>query len=217
MKMGYDYWCDKKIVCLGDSITCGAGNDGYGWVEFLQEIFPQAQIVKHAVSGSTVAVCTRRKEAPFVERFEEIKRDYDLCVIFGGVNDFMNSVPLGQRGNGDINTFCGALEHIIKTLLKDNPQGEIMLLSPMRVNGFKEYPYWTEHNQDGHILKDYRDALLEMAEYYAIPVLDLFSMSNINAETAEMRSCTLPDGLHPSAEGHKRIARKTAQFIASFL
>ena len=76
MKMGYDYWCDKKIVCLGDSITCGAGNDGYGWAEFLQEIFPQAQIVKHAVSGSTVAVCTRRKEAPFVERFEEIKRDY---------------------------------------------------------------------------------------------------------------------------------------------
>ena len=92
-----------------------------------------------------------------------------------------------------------------------------MLLSPMRVNGFKEYPYWTEQNQDGHTLRDYRDALLEIAEYYAIPVLDLFSMSNINAETVEMRSCTLPDGLHPSAEGHKRIARKTAQFIASSL
>ncbi|MBQ8598981.1 MAG: SGNH/GDSL hydrolase family protein [Oscillospiraceae bacterium] len=217
MKIGYEYWSDKKIACLGDSITCGAGNDGYGWVEFLQEIFPQADIRKHAVSGSTVAVCSKRKEAPFVERMQEIKQDYDLCMIFGGINDFINSVPLGQRGNGDSQTFCGALEQIITTLLAENPQGQLMLLSPMRVNSFRDYPSWNEKNEDGHVLKDYRDALLELAEYYAVPVLDLYSMSSINAEVLEMRAAILPDGLHPSAEGHKRIARKTAQFLTTQL
>lgn len=217
MKIGYEYWSDKKIACLGDSITCGAGNNGYGWVEFLQEIFPQSDIRKHAVSGSTVAVCSRRKEAPFVERMQEIKRDYDLCIIFGGINDFINSVPLGQRGNGNSQTFCGALEQIITTLLAENPQGQLMLLSPMRVNSFRDYPSWNEKNEDGHVLKDYRDALLELAEYYAVPALDLYSMSNINAETPEMRAAILPDGLHPSPEGHKRIARKTAQFLTTQL
>ncbi len=215
MKFGYEYWKDKKIACLGDSITCGAGNDGYGWVEFLKEAFPEADIRRHAVSGSTVAVCTRRKEAPFVERFLEIQRDYDLCIIFGGINDFINSVPLGERGNGQLDSFCGALEHIILTLQKENPKGQLLLLSPMRVNQFKEYPSWYELNKDHHVLKDYRDALLELAEHYAVPVLDLYSEAQINAETAEMRKTILPDGLHPSAAGHERMARKIAARILS--
>ena len=213
MKFGYEYWKDKKINCLGDSITCGAGNDGYGWVEFLKEAFPQADIRRHAVSGSTVAICSRRKEAPFVERFKEMDKDADLTILFGGINDFINSVPLGERGNGQLDSFCGALEHIIVSLQKQNPKGQILLISPMRVNQFKEYPSWYETNGDGHVLKDYRDALLEIAEYYAVPVLDFYSESQINAETAEMRRDILPDGLHPNAEGHERMARKIAARI----
>ncbi len=210
LTFGYDYWKDKKINCLGDSITWGAGNNCYGWVEFLREAFPQADIHSHAVSGSTVAVCTKRKEAPFVERFKEMDMTADLNIIFGGINDFINSVPLGRRGDGRVDSFCGAMEHIILSLMETNPKGQILLLSPMRVNGFKDYPSWFEENSDAHVLKDYRDALLELAEHYAVPVLDLYSEGMINAETPNMRAVVLPDGLHPSAIGHQRIARKVA-------
>jgi lysophospholipase L1-like esterase len=217
MKIGYDYWQDKKIACLGDSITAGAGNNGYGWVEFLKEIFPQADVRKHGVSGSTVAVCDRRKEAPFVERMKEISPDYDLCIVFGGINDFINSVPLGEKGSSDIETFYGALEYLLRYLLEQNPKGEIMLLTPMRVNGFKEYPRWQELNKDGKILKQYRQAILELAEQYAVPVLDLFSMGGINTDVQAVQDALLPDALHPSKEGHMLLARKVAQFMVSSL
>lgn len=217
MKFGYDYWKDKKIACLGDSITCGSGNDGYGWVEFLKEAFPEADIRRHAVSGSTVATCSRRKEAPFVERMKEISPDYDLCIIFGGINDFINSVPLGEKGSQDRGTFYGALEEMLRYLLERNPKGEIMLLSPMRVNGFKEYPRWQEQNGDGKVLKQYRQAVLELGEQYAIPVLDLFSMSGIGTEIQAVQDALLPDALHPSKEGHMLLARKVAQFMVSSL
>ncbi len=215
MKYGYDYWQDKKINCLGDSITWGAGNNCYGWVEFLREAFPNADIRSYAVSGSTVAVCNKRKEAPFVERFEDMDRDADLNIIFGGVNDFINAVPLGHRGDGHLDSFIGAMEYMIRKLMEYNPKGQILLLSPMRVNGFRDFPSWYEVNDDGHVLKDYRDALLELAEYYTVPVLDLFSEGMVNAETQQIREAILPDGLHPSALGHERIARKVAAKIIS--
>lgn len=218
MKIGYDYWQDKKIACLGDSITAGSGDvDRYGWVGYLGEIFPQADIRRHGVSGSTVAVCDRRKEAPFVERMKEISPDYDLCIVFGGINDFINSVPLGEKGSEDIETFYGALEYLLRYLLEHNPKGEIMLLTPMRVNGFKEYPRWQELNNDGKILKQYRQAILELAEQYAVPVLDLFSMGGINTDVQAVQDALLPDALHPSHEGHILLARKVAQFMVSSL
>ncbi len=213
MKIGYDYWQDKSINCLGDSITWGAGNNCYGWVEFLREAFPQAKIHSHAVSGSTVAVCPKRKEAPFVERFEEMDKSAELTIIFGGVNDFINSVPLGKRGDGRLDSFCGAMEHMILKWMEYDPAGQLLLLTPMRVNGFRDFPSWYECNDDGHVLKDYRDALLELAEYYAVPVLDLFREGMINAETPQIRAAVLPDGLHPSALGHERIARRVAAKI----
>lgn len=217
MKIGYEYWCDKKIVCLGDSITCGVGNDGYGWVEFLKEIFPKAQITKYAVDGSTIAVSPRRPETPFVEQIKEISPDYDLCIMLGGINDFINSVPMGERGNGDRHTFCGAVEEIIRSLQRKNPQGQLLLMTPMRVHQFRDFPSWQDKNDEGYQLKDYHAALLEMAEYYCVPVLDLYRLGHINGETPEMKAALLPDGIHPSAEGHRRIARKAAQFLTTYL
>ena len=217
MKIGYDYWKEKKINCLGDSITWGAGNDQYGWVEFLREVFPEADIRKHGVSGSTVAVCHKRKEAPFVERYKEMDMDADLHIVFGGVNDFINSVPLGQPGNGDIETFCGALEEIIKQLQKNSPLGQVMLITPMRVNNFRDFPCWYEKNEDGHVLEDYRNAILELGRQYAVPVLDFFSMAHINADCEEMKEALLPDGLHPNAAGYRRMTRKIAQFMVTAL
>lgn len=217
MNFGFDYWKNKKINCLGDSITAGAGNDGYGWVEFLRENFPEAEIRKYGVSGSTVSICSKRKEKPFVERFEEMDKDFDLTIVFGGINDFINSVPLGEMGNGNLETFCGALEHIVTNLQKYNPTGQVMLITPMRVNRFKQYPCWNEKNEDNHTLLDYRNKLLEIAEYYSVPVLDFYSLAHINAECSEMRDGVLPDGLHPNKLGHQRMARKISQFIVTYM
>ena len=63
------------------------------------------------------------------------------------------------------------------------------------------------------MLSQYRDILLETAAYYALPVLDLYATSGIQPENDVCRERLLPDGLHPSDEGHALIARRLGLFL----
>lgn len=62
-------------------------------------------------------------------------------------------------------------------------------------------------------LSAYRDILLDTARHYALPVLDLYAVSGIQPENARCRELLLPDGLHPSDEGHALLARKIGLFL----
>ena len=62
-------------------------------------------------------------------------------------------------------------------------------------------------------LKDYRDILMEVAAYYAIPVLDLWATSGMQPEVEACREHLMPDGLHPSDEGHAIIAHRLGEFL----
>lgn len=62
-------------------------------------------------------------------------------------------------------------------------------------------------------LKDYRDILMEVAAYYAIPVLDLYLTGGMQPAHALCRERLMPDGLHPSDEGHAIIARRLGEFL----
>ena len=58
-----------------------------------------------------------------------------------------------------------------------------------------------------------RDILLETARHYALPTLDLYAVSGIQPENVRCRELLLPDGLHPSDEGHALLARKIGLFL----
>lgn len=216
MKAGYEFWKDKTINCLGDSITFGAGNDGCSWVDYLGELLPEANIRKYGVCGSTLSLFQERDDA-FVQRFRQMEMDYDLCIIYGGVNDFNHSLPLGKLGDTEADSFYGALELLIRTLLAARPEGELMFITPMKTRDFKGYPHWDTENADGHRLVDYRDAVLAVCQKYSIPVLDFFSMSGITADVPEMKVCIQPDGLHPNQAGYQQMTRKIYQFITNVM
>ncbi len=65
-------------------------------------------------------------------------------------------------------------------------------------------------------LKKYIDIIREVAEYYSLPVLDLYRESGIQPEIDEVRAAFMPDGLHPNAAGHKMIADKLKAFLERF-
>ena len=52
-----------------------------------------------------------------------------------------------------------------------------------------------------------------MAEYYALPVLDLYATSGIQPEIEEVKEAFIPDGVHLNDRGHKLVADKLRKFI----
>ena len=62
-------------------------------------------------------------------------------------------------------------------------------------------------------LRGYVDAIIEIAAFYSIPVLDLFRVSGIQSRVPELKERYIPDGLHPNDAGHVILTNKIAQFI----
>ena len=57
-------------------------------------------------------------------------------------------------------------------------------------------------------LKTYVNIIREVAEYYSLPVLDLFAESGIQPKVNIIREKFCPDGLHPNDAGHVLLAKK---------
>ena len=50
------------------------------------------------------------------------------------------------------------------------------------------------------------NAIKDVCEKYFVPVIDLFALSGMDPSLSEVRSTYMPDGLHPNAAGHEKIA-----------
>ena len=64
-------------------------------------------------------------------------------------------------------------------------------------------------------MRQYRDILMEVAFYYALPVLDLYSVSGIQPALPLIQARLIPDGLHPNDAGHAILARKIGMALAA--
>ena len=73
----------------------------------------------------------------------------------------------------------------------------------------------TEKDMNGHILKEYVDVIKEVAAYYGLPVLDLYIKSGMQPAVPIVKERLMPDGLHPSDEGHKILAQRVKGFLES--
>lgn len=213
-------WFDKKIGCLGDSITFGAG--GTSWVTRLKELTDCKEAINYGISGTTIE--TNGTGQSFVERYSSMADDLDLICVWGGVNDHHWTGTVG-RSFGDINTpstetntFYGALKHLCEGLLNKYPSKKIMFITPMKNKGYVAgsitCPAWNETNDIGKTLTDYRNAILEVCDFYSIPVLDLYSCSGISPENENQVQQLMPDRLHPNTKGNLEIL---APKIASFM
>ena len=59
----------------------------------------------------------------------------------------------------------------------------------------------------------YVDAIIRIAGFYAIPVLDLYRVSGIQPRVEALKQRYMPDGLHPNDAGNERIAEKLIGFL----
>ena len=139
----------------------------------------------------------------------------DAVVVFGGTNDFGHGdAPLGTFADRTPDTFTGACHYLMNGLLEMYVGKPVVILTPLhRWN--EDSPRGDRKPNDVAPLSAYREILIRVAEYYALPVLDLYATSGIQPANAVCRERLLPDGLHPSDEGHALLAHRIGKFLES--
>lgn len=209
----------KKVTCLGDSITSGGVTDNggqavsYAW--YLETLIG-TNPTNAGVSGSHITKGTAGRTDSFAERVDSIKGQ-DLVTIYGGVNDFLFDSPLGVMTDEATTqtTFYGALKYLVTRLTFNNPDAKLLFITPMKAD-----KYGGTYDVNGNVRKnsvnateeDYVNAIKEVANYYSIPVLDLFHNGNLNPYIPAQNTMTV-DGLHPNEKGAQRLAKTIAHAI----
>lgn len=212
-----------KINFLGDSITEGKGTsseDKVYW-RLIESKYGAGVVRGYGIGGTRFAIQTKpsekaRHDLDFCNRYSEMDDDADLVVVFGGTNDFGHGdAPIGSFEDRTPYTFYGACHTLFEGLINKYPDSTIVIMTPLhrsneddpRGDGFKA--------QDVGVLSTYVDIIKQVAAYYSLPLLDLWSVSSIQPRVQILREKYCPDGLHPNDAGHELIASRLAGFIST--
>lgn len=205
-----------KINFLGDSITEGHGCSSVETC-FASRIAAEHGAItrNYGIGGTRITPQAQPSAEPrwdldFISRAPDMNAEADLIVVFGGTNDFGHGeAPFGDLSDRTADTFCGALHVLYTALLEKYPEATIMVMTPLH-RDFENLP-----NMHGKTLHDYVDMIRTTAEYYSLPVLDLFAVSGIQPAVPVMKEKFMPDGLHPNDAGHVILTNKIVKFIES--
>lgn len=202
-----------KINFIGDSITEGVGTSSAQMIYHsqLKRNANLQDVRNYGISGTRFAKQQKIDGVAlsFSERFQEMTDDADIVVVFGGTNDFGHGdAPIGCFHDKDITTFYGACHYLLSGLIKKYLGKPIVVMTPLHRLGEMQ-----RNDSNNCILKDYVDIIREVAEYYSLPILDLYANSGIQPEIGEIKEMYMPDGIHPNDNGHTIIADKLRKFL----
>lgn len=208
-----------KINFLGDSITAGAGTSAPDKT-FCGVIERKYGAVcrNYGIGGTRIArqqhktdICYDSED--FCSRFCKMEQDADVVVVFGGTNDFGHGdAPLGTMSDRTPYTFYGALHCLYTALTEKYPGVPIVVLTPLhRIT--EDIPTGDNKPAPVGTLKEYVNIIREVAEYYSLPVLDLFKESGLQPKISVIQQKYIPDGLHPNDDGNAILAHKIARFL----
>lgn len=211
-----------KINFLGDSITFGAQvQPDEIFHAVLKEEAGLSEARNYGIGGTRYALQTTKDGwrmddvvdvNSFCERYDQMDDDADMVVVFGGTNDYGHgNAELGTPDDRTADTFYGACHVLFSGLIKKYLGKPIIIMTPThRIN---EMDRKGELAREYGALIEYVTIIREVAEYYSLPVLDLYKESGIQPEIDEVRAAFMPDGLHPNAAGHKMIAEKLKHYL----
>ena len=207
-----------KINFLGDSITEGAGTSSHDKMfTMLIEREYGAICQNYGIGGTRIArqktATVEKWDRDFISRVPEMDADADIVVVFGGTNDFGHGdAPLGTMSDRTPYTFYGALHCLYTALTEKYPDVPVVILTPLhRLN--EDSPKGDNKPAPVGTLKEYVHIIREVAEYYSLPVLDLFKESGLQPKIPVIQQKYVPDGLHPNDDGNAILAHKIARFL----
>lgn len=234
-------WQGKRVGYLGDSITDpkNYGNEIEKFWKFLNEWLGITPYV-YGKSGRQWNDIPRQAEL----LKKEHGADVDAIIVFIGTNDFNASVPVGEwftESEEEVmaarneekklekrikrtpvmsdSTYRGRINiglSRLKSLFSDK---QIVLLTPLHrstaeFNSRNVQPDESYRNKCGEYIDAYVESVKEAGSLWAVPVIDLNSLSGMNPMVEEQLIYYHDpsyDRLHPSTLGQKRMARTLMQ------
>lgn len=202
----------KIINFLGDSITEGHGTSGEEkrFSNLIKERCGLLKANNYGISGTRIAKQKNPSENPrhdlyFCGRLDEMDKNADAVVVFGGTNDYGHGdAPFGLFTDRSDETFYGACHTLMSELASTYVGKPIVIVTPL---------HRTEETRNAKVLENYVNAIKDVACYYSLPVLDLYANSGIQPSVPAIREKLCPDGLHPNDAGHEILAEKIVNFL----
>ena len=220
----------KKYVACGDSFTnsnfgnyvdangnSGADSDAYDPTTNTFKTYPwwiaqrnQMVLVNEAQSGSTMHN-NGADNAFSVSRYTRIPKDADYITLSFGLNE--SSAPIGTLSDTTNETVMGAWNLTLEYLITNIPYAKIGIIIP-----------------DAWCSAAMRDALIQIAEYWGIPYLDLCGDTKVplliggkRGKTVSSRAISLrnaafqisAEDLHPNLKAHEYRSTIIEHFLRS--
>ena len=229
-------WAGKKVAYFGDSITDprnkASKNKYWSLIEQWLGVTPYV----YAVSGRQWDDIPRQADLLQAQHGDTV----DAIIILMGTNDYNNGVPLGKwyeekeeevmYGHGkpkqmtlrkrqymcmDKDTYRGRINIAMEKVKKMYPRKQIVVMTPIHRQNFhaneKNWQCSEDYtNQCGEYLQAYIDATKEVANVWAVPVIDMNSLCGLYPmldEYAQFFNNAETDRLHPNDAGHERMAK----------
>ena len=215
----------KKVYFLGDSITQGACVTPENiYHQVMLRKYGLAEASNYGVGGSRFAKQTVKAwegepdEWDFCYRAEQMDKDADIIVIFGGTNDYGHGdAPIGTFADRTRDTFYGACHQLFSYLMTECTEATIVVCTPLHRYGEDNVRGESgRKDKDYGPLKLYVDIIREVAEYYSIPVIDFYKNALIQPNIEANKLKYTQDGLHPNTLGHVLMAERIGNFLLSY-
>lgn len=231
-----------SISILGDSISTYQGCNPVGYYAFYPEYGEVKEAedtwwrivaddmdleiyVNGSSSGATVAGDSDGTEDPQCACNELRTNDLagpggtcpDGIIVYLGSNDLLKAVPLGDNDGtsvvlgGEVASFSDAYTLMLDKLQANYPLAQIYCCTLLQVGDYgTQTPYVEFVNGADLTAADYGEVITRIAENRGFPVIDLYNCGVTIENLQEMTG----DGLHPTAEGMKRIAEAVKEVLA---
>lgn len=160
------------------------------------------RFIQQDLSGLDPASNFCRSVTKYTQESHKGKR---YCFVINyGLNDYFGAHPVENESNPyDEESYAGALRSGIRTLQKEYPEAQILVLTPNYVSYFSEGR--DVLGEKGGALTDYVDAAIRAAQDRNVRWIDNYGDSGINADT---HGIYLADGCHPNETGAFLLGRR---------
>ena len=215
---------DKKVLIIGDSISTDNNSTGinYGnyekWVgKLIKQGFFSADNVTNDSIHATGFVASLSGDGTdcFLPRLQAVTNpeEYDIVIIFGGINDFIKAKPYAD--------FTAAVDAFFEYLTNTFINSRICIFRPLRTSNTSGVGNYDQ--------QDYSEYIGSVAKSYCLPVLNLTEESGFYPWIPAFKNRwtftgwtggdgTTGDGVHPNEEWEEtRLAPMIKNFLKGLI
>ena len=203
-------YSELTYSAIGDSITYGFCGDHSqppfinNYPNCVKSFLGLKEVYNYGACGCLLSRTSNPSYTSMIDKIDLIPSNTDIISVFGGINDFVSYVPLGDINSTDEYTIYGALNAIAYKLTTNFENSFVFFITPLDIDANNLLTI----NNTLYSVRDVCTAIKEVGDKWNIPVYDANSYAGFNPDMHSF------DGCHPAEAYYSSIfAPKVAEFI----